>query len=120
MVREETRIFTLEPGKDGEPVLPGSRRWFMVIPMSAGIHWQDFSAAFGRAAEAAGFSRTLLEVTTSGPLEVWERRSAGPRVYLSSGIHGDEPAGPLAILNLMEEGFFADGLVDWVLCPALN
>lgn len=41
------------------------------------------------------------------------------QVYLSAGIHGDEPAGPLALLRLMEEGFFQPG-IDWVICPALN
>ena len=41
------------------------------------------------------------------------------KVGLFTGIHGDEPAGPLAMLKLMEDGFFAPG-VDWALCPALN
>jgi hypothetical protein len=87
--------------------------------MSSLFHWPDFLPAFGHAAEAAGFSRTILAETDAGPLVVWERAAAGPRVYVSSGIHGDEPAGPLAMLKLMEDGFFAPG-VDWVLCPALN
>jgi protein MpaA len=41
------------------------------------------------------------------------------RVYLSTGIHGDEPAGPLAIAQLMESGSFADHAEVWV-CPCLN
>src|SRR4051812_11260148 len=30
------------------------------------------------------------------------------RIYLSTGIHGDEPAGPLAIAQIMESGIFPD------------
>lgn len=87
--------------------------------MSSLFHWPDFQPAFERAAGAAGFSGRVLADTACGPLVVWERPAAGPRVYLSSGIHGDEPAGPLALLKLMEDGFFAEG-VDWLLGPALN
>ncbi|MFN0127609.1 MAG: M14 family metallocarboxypeptidase [Verrucomicrobiales bacterium] len=38
--------------------------------------------------------------------------------YLSAGIHGDEPAGPLAALELLRAGAFDHGC--WRLCPALN
>jgi len=41
------------------------------------------------------------------------------RVYISAGIHGDEPAGPLAALRLVEENQWPDGLDLW-LCPCLN
>jgi predicted deacylase len=41
------------------------------------------------------------------------------RVYLSTGIHGDEPAGPLAIAQLMEMDAFPDAAEVWV-CPCLN
>jgi hypothetical protein len=99
--------------------LPDGLECLTIAPMSRSFHWPDFSPAFGRAAAAAGFAPTLLAETEAGPLVVWERPAAGPRVYLSSGMHGDEPAGPLAMLKLMESGFFTAG-VDWVLCPALN
>ena len=41
------------------------------------------------------------------------------RIYLSSGIHGDEPAGPAAILELMEANRWPAELEVWV-CPCLN
>jgi murein peptide amidase A len=41
------------------------------------------------------------------------------RVYLSTGIHGDEPAGPLAVLQLLRENVWPQG-VDIFLCPCLN
>jgi protein MpaA len=41
------------------------------------------------------------------------------RVYISAGIHGDEPAGPLAALQLLQENKWPDNLDLW-LCPCLN
>ena len=41
------------------------------------------------------------------------------RIYLSTGIHGDEPAGPLAALRLVRENRWPAGAELW-LCPCLN
>jgi predicted deacylase len=41
------------------------------------------------------------------------------RLYISAGIHGDEPAGPLAVLNLLEAHVWPAGVEVW-LCPCLN
>jgi hypothetical protein len=41
------------------------------------------------------------------------------RVYISAGIHGDEPAGPLAVRRLLEENKWPADLDLW-LCPCLN
>jgi hypothetical protein len=87
--------------------------------MDGALHWPDFLPAFAEAADAAGFEPTVLAETAAGPLMAWERRDAGPGIYLSAGIHGDEPAGPLALLELMGSGFFTPG-AGWRLCPALN
>lgn len=48
-----------------------------------------------------------------------EREDARRSVYLSSGVHGDEPAGPLAILELVRSGLL-EGPCSWYLCPLLN
>jgi len=40
-------------------------------------------------------------------------------VYISAGIHGDEPAGPLAVLRLLQEDEWPDAAAIW-LCPCLN
>lgn len=91
----------------------------MLALMESVFHWPEYLPAFGSAALAAGFSREVLAETAAGPLVAWRRAGGGRRVYLSSGIHGDEPAGPLALLELMRAGFFpAD--IDWAICPALN
>ena len=42
-----------------------------------------------------------------------------PYIYLCAGIHGDEPAGPLALLELLKEGTLSP-MANWVLCPAMN
>ena len=41
------------------------------------------------------------------------------RIYLSTGIHGDEPAGPLAALRLLQENRWPE-FVDLWFCPCLN
>jgi protein MpaA len=83
------------------------------------ICWATFHQEFHVAAEAAGFVPTLLKEFEAGPIMAWERPGEGPGIYLSSGMHGDEPAGPLALLRLMRDGFFQDG-AHWWICPALN
>lgn len=40
-------------------------------------------------------------------------------LYLSTGIHGDEPAGPLAMLELLEEDRWPQETAIWI-CPCLN
>ena len=58
-----------------------------------------------------------------GPVEfiAWRRAVPSPRrrVYLSTGIHGDEPAGPLAALQLLRENHWPADAALW-LCPCLN
>jgi len=45
--------------------------------------------------------------------------AARARVYISTGIHGDEPAGPLAALQLLQEDSWPKAAAFW-LCPCLN
>lgn len=84
---------------------------------------QNFDARFAEAAEAAGFERQQLAALEAGPLAAYVRPgSVDPSqraVYCSAGIHGDEPAGSIALLNLMEEAWFDEHL-NWTLLPLLN
>jgi len=41
------------------------------------------------------------------------------RVYISTGIHGDEPAGPLAVQQLIIENRWPESMELWI-CPCLN
>ncbi len=54
-------------------------------------------------------------------LPALRRPAASPRhrLYLSAGIHGDEPAGPLAMLQLLEEDRWPNDAALWI-CPCLN
>lgn len=60
-----------------------------------------------------------LPITDS--LAAYERTSpsAKANVYISAGIHGDEPAGPLAVLELLKENAWPPGINLW-LVPCLN
>jgi protein MpaA len=79
------------------------------------------AAQFDAAARPAGFRIEKFGETPSGPLLALTKRTVGPqpRIYLSSGIHGDEPAPPLALLRLLERGFFDERAI-WFICPLLN
>jgi hypothetical protein len=77
-----------------------------------------------RAAETADFlvstygivdGSRLLGLTRSATAHTESRRT----IYLSAGIHGDEPAGPVALLSLLQ----TDALPrhhNWVICPLMN
>jgi murein peptide amidase A len=82
------------------------------------IEVRAYLQEFGLRARACGFVERALCATAAGPLVVWERPGMGPAAYLSAGMHGDEPAGPLAALELLKLGAFDHG--PWRLCPALN
>jgi len=87
--------------------------------MHALSDWPGFLPEFSREAETRGFAGHVLAELAGGPLMAWESPAGGPRVYLSAGIHGDEPAGPLAMCELLKAGFFTPD-IQWWLCPALN
>lgn len=76
---------------------------------------------FEAAGRAAGFRVERFGQAAGHPLLALTRRTPGPRprFYLSAGIHGDEPAAPLALAELLEAGVF-DKRAVWFLCPLLN
>ncbi len=73
------------------------------------------------AGRAAGCRAETFGDVAGVPLLALTRPAAHgrPRVYLSAGIHGDEPAPPQALLELLGAGFFDDAC-SWFLCPVLN
>jgi murein peptide amidase A len=81
----------------------------------------SFASQFAAAAQAHGFRPEPFAKIGEVPLAAYTKRTAGvlPRIYISSGIHGDEPAAPLALLALMEGGVF-DQRATWFVCPLLN
>jgi len=67
-----------------------------------------------------GWQREVICEGEDGPVEGWSwlQNAAAPFVYLSAGIHGDEPAGPKAVEILLEEGLNLEW--NWLVCPMLN
>lgn len=53
------------------------------------------------------------------PYAIREAAGGAPRLFLSAGIHGDEPAGPLALLACLREGLLPEH-ADIVVFPLLN
>lgn len=54
-------------------------------------------------------------------LRSYSRQVPNPRknIYISSGVHGDEPSGPLALLELLQENRWPDDMNLW-LVPCVN
>lgn len=76
-----------------------------------------------RAAHAIGFEVEEVGPHAPVPLLAYRRAATtepvGEPVYISAGMHGDEPAGPLAILRLFEQDLLpTDRAFD--LLPLLN
>jgi predicted deacylase len=81
----------------------------------------DLAARFGVAGAAAGFRLERFGKIGDFPLVALTRPAPGqrPKIYISAGIHGDEPASPLALLELIEAGRL-DDRASWYVCPLLN
>ena len=81
---------------------------------------ESYQSSIATLLDALGFQQDEIAVTLAGPIVAWSRFAGHdrPTVYLSSGIHGDEPAGPLAI-----ESFWRSVnplQFNWLVCPLLN
>lgn len=88
---------------------------------AAPVDPQALAARLEAAGARAGFRLEAFGESGGFPLIALTKRTPGPRprIYLSSGIHGDEPAPPLALLSLIESGEF-DARAVWFICPMLN
>ena len=75
---------------------------------------QELLTQFNTVARQQGFSHQ--EITPEIP--AYSRSASGPTILLSTGIHGDEPAGPLAALAFLENSPSSD--FNWLLTPLLN
>lgn len=76
------------------------------------------------AAQQHGWSSEILHQTPEFAFLAFRRVLAGDtqhaaRIYISTGIHGDEPAGPLAALRLLHENKWPEHFEVWF-CPCLN
>ena len=81
-----------------------------------------YAAEVEQAARTDKWAVRHLSPCASGPRPWFHREGAArpsPRFYLSAGIHGDEIAGPLAVLEMLRRpDFFRD--FDTTIFPILN
>ncbi len=91
------------------------------MPPVTPLNPTQFTREFEAAARTAGFKAESYGEIHGHPLAAYTKRTRGqrPRVYLSAGIHGDEPAPPFALLHLMNSGFFTPRCT-WFICPLIN
>ena len=73
------------------------------------------------AAKGAGFTVSSYGALDDVLLPVLElnQEEGAPWVYLSSGVHGNEPAGPMAVLDLLRRRSLPAGL-NYTLFPMIN
>jgi murein peptide amidase A len=74
------------------------------------------------AARSAHFSIESFGSVEGFPLLAFQRTASAegaPSIYLSAGIHGDEPAGTGSLLSLINRGAFGPW-ASWTICPLLN
>lgn len=73
------------------------------------------------AASSSGWDVDRISPQEGLSIYALRRGKADPvqRVYISAGIHGDEPAGPCALVEMLEEQRFPEELDYWI-CPCLN
>lgn len=94
----------------------------MVKPLILMIQPEAFQASISKLAQQRGFEILSAQDDDSTKLVVLFRKAPCPnpfRLYLSAGIHGDEPAGPLTVENLIAH----DSLpydIEIVICPLIN
>jgi protein MpaA len=86
-----------------------------------GIEIDAVMAEQRECARAHGWQLGTIRVGDGLELPVFQRQVPRPvqRLYISTGIHGDEPAGPLAVRELLKENPWPDHVEIW-LCPCLN
>ncbi len=74
------------------------------------------------AARQRGFEPQAIARIGGDDVTLWTRestRSHAPRVFVSAGIHGDEPAGALAAAHFLSAARLPEGF-DWIIAPILN
>lgn len=90
------------------------------------IKVKDFLTSISVIAEARGFDVSELEQVAAEKYPILsftrapsEKAKKAFRLYLSSGVHGDEPAGPLAIERLLQDDLLPRD-IDICILPMVN
>jgi predicted deacylase len=85
------------------------------------VNVKVYSERLMEAAKRAGFSMTSYGLVGEISLPVLERkgREGAPSVYISTGVHGNEPAGPMAVLDMLRRRVFPEA-ANLTLFPLIN
>ena len=81
-----------------------------------------YEDAFTRIAELQNLKPEVIWESEADTISIWTRSASSafaPRVYISAGIHGDEPCGTDALLRFLELHQLSNAC-DWVIAPLLN
>jgi murein peptide amidase A len=81
-----------------------------------------FEEEFAMIANRQGLDAEVIWESGDDRIRLWTRAAAtafAPRVFLSAGIHGNEPCGPEALLRFLELHPLSPSC-DWVIAPLLN
>jgi len=85
------------------------------------VNVEEFAKRLNEAARRAGFQ--VCHYGKVGPVELpvllREGGPGGPQVYISSGVHGNEPAGPMAVLELLQRRAFPENF-SYTVFPLVN
>jgi hypothetical protein len=123
-----------DPERLVENPSPSARELRRLGKNHSGYHGEtiDINAVLGECDAAGhrhGWEIEQLPVAAGLNLRAFTREGARPpntsapasrvRFYMSTGIHGDEPAGPLAVRQLLLDNHWPEGFDLW-LCPCLN
>ncbi len=82
----------------------------------------SFEEAFARVASEHGFTSQLIWESGEDIIRIWTKPTTttfAPVVFLSAGIHGDEPCGPEALFRFLELRPLPMAC-EWVIAPLLN
>ena len=82
---------------------------------------EALSERIKEAANLAGFNLSYYGEIDGIGLPVLERRCSddAPEIYISSGVHGDEPAPPMAVLEMLKLKGFPES-ANYTLFPLIN
>jgi protein MpaA len=86
-----------------------------------GLDFAEYLREFHAAALARHWQPELFATIRGHQLHGYRRSLKNPRrtIYISTGIHGDEPAGPVALRRLVEEHQWPPD-ANLILCPCVN
>jgi protein MpaA len=86
-----------------------------------GMNVAEYLREFHAAAQTRGWSSERFATIDGYELYGYERGPKNPHriTYISTGIHGDEPAGAIALRRFVEQDLWP-GDTHFILCPCIN